>query len=936
MMTWIGNRSTMMKLMAGFSLCGALTGGIAAYCLVNSAALKSNTENIYAVQLEPLMLLTQIRGMVHQTRANTITAVLTKSPEDREAAIARVADFSRQIDDKMAAFEPTIRAESVKKAFEEFKAIYGDYRTFREQQILGPLKKDDQGGALAAMKGNGASKFKASVDATNALVETKMGIAKQKYDNTLTTFMQTRQNMIALSAICVGLGLLIGWLLARFIVGNLSDVLRAATKLGQGDLTARSSVTYGDEVGRLAAAFNDMGEKLERASAQQQVMVGALNAANANLLMCDRNFVITYVNEGAQQTFARLEGKIRQVYPAFDRTKLVGACIDVFHKDAQRVRRILEDPKNLPHRADIQLGPLTLDLTVKAIINNKGEYVGNSLEWVDVTERRMADRMIAQMQSALEHAGTNFMIADANDNVTFINRQAHAYLKRLEPELRKYLPALDVDTIVGGSIHRYHKEPQAIKHILAGLKPGDVRRGEIRPGPYIFEHQTRAVFDAKGEKLAYVVEWRDVTNERKAQQMIDELIKAAGEGRLSERIPSDQLDGVYKAMSQSVNRLLDAIAVPMREVQEVMKALAAYDLTVTMTGQYQGEFEQMKKSLNEGMSNLAQTIVAVREAVESVTSGAEQITKGNEDLSQRTSEQASSLEETSASMEEMTSTVKQNADNAKQANQLASAARETADKGGAVTLRAVEAMGAINQSSKKIADIITVIDEIAFQTNLLALNAAVEAARAGEHGRGFAVVAAEVRNLAQRSATAAKEIKGLINESIQRVNDGSELVNQSGKTLEEIVSSVKRVTDIIEEITAASQEQASGIDQVNKAIMQMDETTQQNAALVEETTSASQSLKTQARDLRRRVMEFKVRQTEAEKAERPAVDSLWTAETIHEAYTEAGEPKARTKAPRPAASSTGRKPDKPTASPVGVAAGNGQNRRAKADSFEEF
>lgn len=238
-------------------------------------------------------------------------------------------------------------------------------------------------------------------------------------------------------------------------------------------------------------------------------------------------------------------------------------------------------------------------------------------------------------------------------------------------------------------------------------------------------------------------------------------------------------------------------------------------------------------------------------------------------------------------MEEMTSTVKQNADNAKQANQLAMAARDTADKGGTVTKRAVDAMGEINKSSKKIADIITVIDEIAFQTNLLALNAAVEAARAGEHGRGFAVVAAEVRNLAQRSATAAKEIKGLINESIQRVNDGSELVNQPGKTLEEIVSAVKRVGDIIAEITAASQEQASGIDQVNKAIIAMEETTQQNAALVEETTSASQSMRSQAAELLRRMALFKIqRMSEAEKAENVAIASVreHTARSIDRAY----------------------------------------------------
>lgn len=229
----------------------------------------------------------------------------------------------------------------------------------------------------------------------------------------------------------------------------------------------------------------------------------------------------------------------------------------------------------------------------------------------------------------------------------------------------------------------------------------------------------------------------------------------------------------------------------MGEAQSSLGASAQGDLRQSMQGTYEGELEKVKISINAALTNLTTTMNRVREAVEAVTTASEQITKGNEDLSQRTSEQASALEETAASMEEMTSTVKQNADNAKRADQLAIAAREIADKGGAVTQRAVGAMEEINTSSKKIADIITVIDEIAFQTNLLALNAAVEAARAGEHGRGFAVVAAEVRNLAQRSATAAKEIKGLINESIQRVSDGSELVNQSGKTLEEIVISVK-------------------------------------------------------------------------------------------------------------------------------------------------
>ena len=366
------------------------------------------------------------------------------------------------------------------------------------------------------------------------------------------------------------------------------------------------------------------------------------------------------------------------------------------------------------------------------------------------------------------------------------------------------------------------------------------------------------------------------------------------------------------------------------ESQTVLSQLAANDLTQEMTETYSGELEKIKNNINAVVQHLTQTITTVREAVEGVKDGSEEITRGNEDLSHRTSEQASALEETSASMEEMTSTVKQNAENAKQANQLAIAARETADKGGTVTKKAVDAMGEINKSSKKIADIITVIDEIAFQTNLLALNAAVEAARAGEHGRGFAVVAAEVRNLAQRSATAAKEIKGLINESIQRVMDGSELVNQSGKTLEDIVSSVKRVTDIIAEISAASQEQASGIDQVNKAIMSMDETTQQNAALVEQTTSASQSMKEQAKELMRQVGVFKIRQSESRRVAEPAKGESAPAGTqptrlVANAYNL----KVTKRLPIAHRSIEQHQP-------VGLTAGNGKDYRNKRGEFEEF
>ena len=357
-------------------------------------------------------------------------------------------------------------------------------------------------------------------------------------------------------------------------------------------------------------------------------------------------------------------------------------------------------------------------------------------------------------------------------------------------------------------------------------------------------------------------------------------------------------------------------------ISTVAQSAADGDLSQRAPVTSKDEIGQLGQAMNSMLDDISNVVGEVRQAAEHVSTASSEITQGNEDLSQRTSAQAGALEETSASMEEMTSTIKQNADNAKQANQLAVTAREVAEKGGAVTDKAVSAMDEINKSSKKIADIINVIDEIAFQTNLLALNAAVEAARAGEQGRGFAVVASEVRNLAQRSASAAKEIKALINESVQKVGDGSDLVNQSGQTLDEIVNSVKRVTDIIAEISAASQEQASGIDQVNKAVMQMDQGTQQNAALVEQATSASQSMKQQAGALIEQVAFFKV--TEG--------SSGLSAQGVMQPRNATKLMNAPAKAPRPM-----KTPSKAAPQPVGVGSSNGHGAsRGDDDFFEEF
>ncbi|MEA0736404.1 methyl-accepting chemotaxis protein [Xanthomonas campestris pv. campestris] len=377
---------------------------------------------------------------------------------------------------------------------------------------------------------------------------------------------------------------------------------------------------------------------------------------------------------------------------------------------------------------------------------------------------------------------------------------------------------------------------------------------------------------------------------------IKHLAQSAANGDFSARGDAERFQYDFRVMVDSLNTLMSTADGNLQSLSSLLQSIAAGDLTARMSGEFRGVFAQMRDDANATATQLAEIVGSIKTSAVSIKGAASEIAAGNQDLSQRTEQQAANLEETAASMEELTSTVKQNAEGARQANQLAIGAASVAAQGGDVVAKVVETMTGIEASSKKIADIISVIDGIAFQTNILALNAAVEAARAGEQGRGFAVVASEVRTLAQRSSGAAKEIKDLIDDSVQRVAEGSALVHTAGKTMGEVVASVQRVTDIMGEISAASQEQSAGIEQVNQTITQMDETTQQNAALVEEATAAARSLEDQAVQLTEAVAVFK---TDAgyvaaplQHVSRPAVTPAIKAKVAAAGRTPASKPRA--------------------------------------------
>ena len=625
-----------------------------------------------------------------------------------------------------------------------------------------------------------------------------------------------RRNVFILLGCALAAGVALAIYLSRSIVNPLRRAVEVSEAIESGKLDNQIDASSQDETGQLLSSLGDMQAALrarDEKDADYRGQIAAIDKAQATIEFDLQGKVLSANNNFLQALGYSLE-EVRGAHhslfvePAHAASADYRAFWDKLARgiyDAGQYKRIGKGGREV-----------WIQASYNPICDTNGKPVKVVKYATDITEQKLRGADIEGQLAAIGKAQAiiefdlDGTVRTANDN----------FLRTLGYSLSD----------IKGRHHSLFVDAAEVSSPAYTAFWQKLGRGEFDAGQYkrvgkggreVWIQATyNPILDASGRPFKVVKYATDVTEQvlmsRQLQAAVaqtQDAVKSAGDGDLTKRIPIEGKSGDIESLCRGVNSLLDSTAALVRQVK-------------TATGE--------------------------------VHLGAEEISKGNINLSQRTEEQASSLEETASSMEEMTSTVKQTADNAGQANQLAMAARQQAEKGGAVVGAAVTAMSGINVASKKIADIIGVIDEIAFQTNLLALNAAVEAARAGEQGRGFAVVATEVRSLAGRSATAAKEIKTLIQDSVARVEEGSKLVDESGRTLEEIVSAVKKVTDIVAEIAAASREQSSGIDQVNKAVMQMDTTTQQNAALVEEAAAASQAIVEQAQALSALVSHYKV------------------------------------------------------------------------------
>lgn len=484
------------------------------------------------------------------------------------------------------------------------------------------------------------------------------------------------------------------------------------------------------------------------------------------------------------------------------------------------------------------------------------KMLGVKMRFEAAEDRREATEM-RRIKLALDEVRLPVTLSNSQNEFIYMNNAAYKMWQGISSEIAKRFPDFSVDGMYGGSLAQYFETEQDRTDFSTPQEGG--RQMLINLAGRKFHLTVFWVYDDRGIYVGRATQWKDVTAELAMQVQISQIVSAASEGNFKNRVEVLENEGFFKQLADGLNVLLSTCEQSYADMADIFDALSHGDLTHKIITQYEGEFETIKNNANHTVEKLTEIVEKIKNITSSLNNSSREIAQSSNNLSNRTTQQAHAIEETAASMHELTSTVEANTENANNANDFVIGASNVATKGVNVIHQVVSTMEEIHESSRKIVDIISVIDGISFQTNILALNAAVEAARAGEQGRGFAVVASEVRSLAQRAASAAGEIKNLINDSVGKIEDGSKLVVNAGHTMEDIVGSIRTVTEMIGQINVASNEQNAGISLASQSILEMEEMTQQNAILVEQSASVSENLRNQAEDLALAVNYFKIR-----------------------------------------------------------------------------
>ncbi|HET7810432.1 MAG TPA: methyl-accepting chemotaxis protein [Steroidobacteraceae bacterium] len=816
----VSNYKVRTRLLVGFGLLLVATAVIGFIAVRSLGHLNETVHQLTTEDWQTIQGATQLRASVRTVAARSTEFLLTDAT-DRPAVRAKLEAARSEI---AATLEALSHLDTENKdAMDGLQKIRDSYALLAASvdkvvELAGNPQTNSE--AIRTYLKEARPLVDAALNDAVALVKVHTSDVMLSAEETQERYKTSTREIYVILAIALMVGMAAAYFLARGIVRPLNRAMEVAERIRDGKLDNQIEVSGTDETSQLMGSLEAMQVALkarDEKDADFRGQIAAIDRGQA-VIEFDMNGTVREVNEN----FARVMG--------YSRAEVVGKHHSMFVEPVLASSPDYRAFWEKLNRGMSEVGTFKRvakggrEVWLSASYNPIPDLSGKPFKVVkyanDVTEQmvRNADNQgqlagISRSQAVIEY--------DMDGTVRKINENFARTMGYTSAEVVGKHHSMFVDAAGAGS--------GEYRAFWARLNSGEAEVGTFsrvaKGGREVWlQSSYNPIPDANGKPFKVVEYATEVTSAMLAQralqlavQQTQDTVKHAIDGDLTHRIPMEGKSGDLEVLCRGVNSLLESTGELVKRVK-------------IATGEVQG--------------------------------GAQEISRGNTNLSQRTEQQASSLEETASSMEEMTSTVKQTADNAAQANQLAMAARQQAEKGGSVVSSAVVAMGAINGASKKIADIIGVIDEIAFQTNLLALNAAVEAARAGEQGRGFAVVATEVRNLAGRSATAAKEIKALIQDSVAKVDEGSKLVDESGKTLEEIVMAVKKVTDIVAEIAAASREQSSGIEQVNKAVMQMDETTQQNAALVEEAAAASQAIVEQAQALNSVVARYNVGDTD--------------------------------------------------------------------------